>query len=1355
MGLGPDPDANVEALTALCGGLAGAACAVYNRIADGGLRSAGQWNLPAGLDPVGQPFGGVCDDIIRGGVRAGVVSRGLPDPSCAPAPPGFNTFAGHAVFMGGQAVGCLCAAYQADVEVRPEALALLSIVAAALGAEDQRRSGQEAVREVEARHQLVLEGAAGGIWDWNLAAKRVHLSARWKAMRGYAEDEIGDSEAEWSSRIHPEDVTRVMAAVEDHVSGGNDCFAAEYRVRCKDGSFIWVLGRGKGVRNAAGQVVRMAGSEVDITERKHAEAKLRQLALAVEQSPAAVMITDAEARIIYVNRAFENDSGYTAEEVMGRTPRFLQSGETAAKTYSELWAAISSGREWRGELHNRHKDGHLYWESVSIAPVLDADGRITHYLAVEEDITERKLDDEALQLSESRFRNAFEHSAIGVALVSPDGRWLKANRRVCHILGYTEPELMRLTFQEITHPADLELDLDFVRRMLAGEIESYEMEKRYRHKDGHIVWVLLAVSLVRDAHGAPLHFISQIQDITERKYSEHELRESAAMLARSQELAHVGSWKLDVATGRLDWSDEVYRIVGYDPQEITATVDTLRGSVHPNDLAAVLDAHTGSARDGSDGYEIEHRIIRKATGEVRHVRDQCLHERDADGHIVQSIGIVQDITDRKRIEAYLQTGATLLALLSDRDLALQDVLQSTACVLREQTGLDAVGIRLRQGDDYPYYGSQGFSEEFLRAEGSLLAGLQDGGVCRHPDGTPRLECTCGLVISGQVDRSNPLFTGRGSCFANNAIPLADMPASEDPRFNPRNRCIHEGFASVALVPIRHGEETLGLLHLACRAPGSFPPPVIPLVENLASSLGTALARHQSEEARERSEFRFQTLIENHAAVMLVVDPATGAIIDANPAAVSFYGWSRDQLRRMHIQDINLLDDRSVKEEMEKARAHKKSYFEFRHRLADGSVRDVAVFSSSLTEAGRSVLYSVIHDITESKQAEAERERLQSQVTQAQKMETVGRLAGGVAHDFNNMLGIIIGYGQLALDGLQAGDPLRADIAEIVAAGERSATLTRQLLAFSRKQTLKPEVVDLNALVRNIERMLGRLIGEDIELTMALAAGVGPVLADPGQIEQVVMNLVVNARDAMPDGGRLTVETANGEADQAFADRHVSMQPGPYVKLTVTDTGAGMDAETQQRIFEPFFTTKERGKGTGLGLATVYGIVRQSGGCIDVQSEPGSGTTFSVYLPQTLDAAEPADTRTDSSVRASGGEHILVVEDEAGLRELMGQMLTHMKYRVTLAANGGEALLLVEEKGLFPDLVLTDMVMPSMDGNEVIRRLRRSIPDLKAIIVSGYTDNRIVVGPAMPFLHKPVSMAALGDKVREVLSRDDP
>ncbi|MBW1733567.1 MAG: response regulator [Deltaproteobacteria bacterium] len=384
----------------------------------------------------------------------------------------------------------------------------------------------------------------------------------------------------------------------------------------------------------------------------------------------------------------------------------------------------------------------------------------------------------------------------------------------------------------------------------------------------------------------------------------------------------------------------------------------------------------------------------------------------------------------------------------------------------------------------------------------------------------------------------------------------------------------------------------------------------------------------------------------------------------------------------------------------------------------------------------------------------EKEKTQEQLMQAQKMEAIGVLAGGVAHDFNNMLTIILGYGENLVHQLHPGDPLREEAKAIVEAGKRSAALTRQLLAFSRKQTLQPEVLDLDAVIRNLDKMLSRLIGEDIDLELSLSDEINRVMADPGQIEQVIMNLAVNARDAMPKGGKLLIETANVEFDETYSQNHVSVNPGKYVMLAVTDTGCGMDKETLSRVFDPFFSTKEKGEGSGLGLSTVYGIVKQSGGNILAYSEPGRGTTFKIYLPQTEAIQEPKTGAVEKEATTGGGEHILVVEDEQSLRKLMETMLSRLGYKVSVAVNGGEALLLVEEKGLKPDLILTDVVMPNMSGRELVDRLQRNQPDLKVLYMSGYTDNAIVhhgvLEPGTPFIQKPFTLRDIAEKVQAVL-----
>ncbi|MFI5302672.1 MAG: ATP-binding protein, partial [Polyangiales bacterium] len=376
---------------------------------------------------------------------------------------------------------------------------------------------------------------------------------------------------------------------------------------------------------------------------------------------------------------------------------------------------------------------------------------------------------------------------------------------------------------------------------------------------------------------------------------------------------------------------------------------------------------------------------------------------------------------------------------------------------------------------------------------------------------------------------------------------------------------------------------------------------------------------------------------------------------------------------------------------------------------------------------------------------------EEQLRAAQKMEAVGRLAGGVAHDFNNLLSVILSYTELALLDLRQEDPLRADLDEISQAAKRAAGLTRQLLAFSRRQLLQPEPLDLNELVSSLANMLRRLIGEDVELRVSAGTSVFETKADRGQIEQVLLNLVVNARDAMPDGGRVTLSTSNVWLDEHRASA-TDVPPGAYVELTVQDTGFGMDATTRERIFEPFFTTKGVGKGTGLGLSMVYGIVRQSGGGIFVESEPASGATFRIYLPR-HEADEPAPSVTGYASRTvRGNESILVVEDEAALRNVVRRTLTSVGYRVIVAANAAEALDVCSQRPDQVQLVLTDVVMPGMSGRELAERLVTLCPTIKVLFMSGYTDEAIarhgVLGPG--FLRKPFDRRTLTDCVRRTL-----
>ena len=396
------------------------------------------------------------------------------------------------------------------------------------------------------------------------------------------------------------------------------------------------------------------------------------------------------------------------------------------------------------------------------------------------------------------------------------------------------------------------------------------------------------------------------------------------------------------------------------------------------------------------------------------------------------------------------------------------------------------------------------------------------------------------------------------------------------------------------------------------------------------------------------------------------------------------------------------------------------------------------------------------DRRQHKKAEEALRKSEEQLRQSQKVEAIGRLAGGIAHDFNNLLTIINGYTELLLARLPPQDRTSRDINEIRKAGMRAASLTRQLLAFSRKQILEPKVLDMNAIVVELEKMLRRLIGEDVRLTIVQAPGLRRIKADPGQIEQVIMILVVNARDAMPQGGNLTLETANVDLDEAYAGRHVGVRSGAYILLAVSDTGSGIDKESMSHIFEPFYTTKGPGKGTGLGLSTVYGIVKQSGGNVWAYSEPGRGTTFKIYLPQAEGTVDRQSRDGQRAGIARGSETLLLVEDQKELRELVREMLEMNGYTVVAAGDGLEALEICQRHEGRIDLMLSDVVMPQMGGRELAQRLATLRPEMKVLYMSGYTSNAIVhhgiLDPGTMLLQKPFTPDGLARKVREVLDQ---
>ena len=516
-------------------------------------------------------------------------------------------------------------------------------------------------------------------------------------------------------------------------------------------------------------------------------------------------------------------------------------------------------------------------------------------------------------------------------------------------------------------------------------------------------------------------------------------------------------------------------------------------------------------------------------------------------------------------------------------------------------------------------------------------------------------------------------------------------------------------------------------------------------------------RKQTEEALRETEKRYRLLFETNPLPMWVYDRDTLEFLAVNEAALAHYGYSRDEFLSMTIKDIRPAEDVQTLVDKLSSENGFNSAGTWNHRKKDGGVIDVEIISHPLLFGGRNGKLVLANDVTERRLAEKALRETEAQLRQAQKLEGVGHLAGGIAHDFNNLLTVINGFCALAMRGLQTEDPLLANLEEIKKAGDRATSLTRQLLAFSRRQVLQPKVINLDTVVTDMEKMLQRIIGEQIDLRAVLEPTLGNVNADPGQIEQIILNLVVNARDSMPEGGKLTIETDNVFLDEGYASTHLGAQAGPHVMLAVSDTGHGMDQKTMARIFEPFFTTKELGKGTGLGLSTVYGIVKQSGGNIWVYSEIGKGTTFKVYLPRVVDVAEEY-RRTEDKTPTQGTETILLVEDEEMLRKLARQTLKGYGYHILEASNGDEAITVCNQYQGEIDLLLTDVIMPRLNGRELSKCLLESRPKLRVLFMSGYTDDAIVhqgvLDEAANFIQKPFPPDSLAQKVREVLDRSE-
>ncbi|MCM0082920.1 PAS domain-containing protein [Geomonas sp. Red32] len=848
-------------------------------------------------------------------------------------------------------------------------------------------------------------------------------------------------------------------------------------------------------------------------------------------------------------------------------------------------------------------------------------------------------------------------------------------------------------------------------------------------------------TLFRELRQSQLSLVEANQSV-ERKVEERtaQLREQEELLSAVLQSARDGILRCDRAGRILAVNDAYCRMSGFSCTELL----TMR--VHDLSERSPEELERLSRQVVAAGQaELEGRHRRK-DGTPFDVEVSARYLTEGGGVIVT---FVRNVTTKKLVESYRVMSHRIMLALNTPAL-LEDILAETVSLVKSMTGVDAVAVRLKEGEDFPIIRSDGYSAEFLERERSLAGRSSVADL----SGSLRLECTCGVVASGATGPGQGVFTPRGSAWSNDSFSELDLSPADDRRYCPRNECRRHGYVSMALVPIRAKGEIVGVLQMGAKRKGCFIREEISLLEDVAEHVGEALLRKQAEQALLDSEETLRAITDNAAAIIYMKDSA-GRYLLANrlcrelmpPGTADPIGRSDFDMFPPEVASLLADNDRRV--------LHDGVPASFEEWLPSGGGRRLYISVKFPLKKISGEIYAVCGistDITDRKRAEEERLALETQLQQARKMESVGRLAGGVAHDFNNMLGVILGYAELSLLQLESDHPVVGALQEIVQAAQRSAELTRQLLAFARRQPIAPKVVDLNETVNGMLKMLKRLIGEDVTLMWHPGEGVWAVKADCSQLDQIVANLCVNARDALGSGGTITIETANCTLDEAYCADHLDSRPGEYVRLSVADNGHGMDPETLSQVFEPFFTTKGVGKGTGLGLATVFGAVKQNGGFLEVESAPGEGAVFRIYLPRHPEPAVAKESAPSAAI-TGGSETVLVVEDEAGILQMATVLLNMLGYRVLAASSPEEALQVAAGYEGTIDLLMTDVIMPGMNGRALAEAVQACRPGVRILFMSGYAADFASPEGAVgeQFIQKPFNMGSLAKKLREALA----
>jgi PAS domain S-box-containing protein len=1200
------------------------------------------------------------------------------------------------------------------------------------------------VEQAEKNYRSIFVNAVEGIFQTSPEGRFITANPSMARILGYeSPEELIETVSDVATQLYVDPSTRVEAGRIQEEEGVVEGF--EFQAYRKDGEKIWLSLNRRSIRNESDVELYFEGSIENVTERKTAETERARLTAEIESQrqrldnivatvPGVVWEAwdqpDTEAyRTNFVSDYVETMLGYTPEEWRS-TPNFwltIVHPEDKKQVSSSAAASFATCKGATMEFRWLRKDGTSVWVESNFVVITDQSGKPVGLRGVNTDIDERKKAEEALRQSESLLAKAQRMAHIGSwnwNLLNNDMTWSDEHYR---IYGIERGDIDVNNADEVfafIHPEDREMIREAVAKTTETN-EPFDFHYRLVRPDGQERIIQSTGTIETDDRKQAIRMFGTAQDVTERSRIEQELKRSEERYRDVVENAHDLIYEHDLQGNFTSINKAGERITGYSLEESLKL--KLQQSVAPEYLERAqemlrrkLDGEQVTAYDleivAKDGHrvavEVNTRLVLK------------------DGVPVGVQGIARDITERKRAEEALR----------DSEARKRAILESSMdCIITmDHDGLvvdwnpaaektfgysqnETIGRSMAEliiPERYRERHNQGLARYLATGEGRMLGKRLELSAERR-DGT---EFPIELTITRIESRGAAMFTGY----------LRDITD----RKKAENRLQAQYAVTRALAESNTiSEGAPKILQAVC--------------ESLGWQYGSLWTVDRGSNELHCSEVWKSLGAEAHEFETVsrgsVFAPGIGL-----PGRV----WNDNE--PLWIPDV--LEDKNFPRSSHAGKAGLHGACAFPIPFRSEILGVVEFFSRSIREPDPDLLAmmvtigSQIGQFIQRKRVEEALGDSEEQLRQSQKLEAIGQLAGGVAHDFNNLLTVIGGYSSILLGKLPEESPHRSSIEEIKKASDRASALTRQLLAFSRKQILQPKVLDLNTVVTDLEKMLRRLIGEDIDLLTITSAGLGKVKADPGQIEQVLLNLIVNARDAMPGGGKLTIETRNVVHSEEYAQRHAAVA-GRYVMLAVSDTGCGMDAAIQPRVFEPFFTTKGSGKGTGLGLATVYGIVKQSGGNIFVYSEVGRGSTFKVYLPRVDDVAE-ADEVAVSKLVPKGTELVLLVEDEEQVRAILKHILENQGYVVLAASNGEQALVISQNLELDIKLLITDVVMPQMSGRELAERVLELRPHLPVLFMSGYTDDAIVrhglLDEKLNFIQKPFDSASVARKVREVL-----